>query len=612
MPVAVVETPWGQIEIELGAGPYLNMLTYIMSNIPTRTSGDVKRVEEAAIPGSIKRPCHMPDFMVRMVCMNGSFYGFGFRYKLNLVVPAHVVRGLVNAKTDIYIEGRCSKIKLREEIGAARYPMRDLALFTLQNKEWGAIGVASAKLGNLRKNSTVKVYSPGISPGSINVATGQTMTGGKYLEFYHTCSTTEGSSGSPVLDVNNNVVGIHLGSENAGTINFGLAITILKKPPVISLPPRPVKTVTDGIPTYFDQKPQGDKREESSERDRNEMWEYEFDAEQAEVHYRAIAAKYGKQAGADFLEDYYEYFERYNELYADEDDDQSVYSRGSDPERFLIRDSFTSLLKWRDFDWETLRGSMEEANKPVILHAINQLNQPVLDYNKVTRVPSEELKFEIQRAQALEAENKQIAAKLSEMLSANEALQKSLDEARNDKLKEAQELRLAEAKRLAENEAKMKLLKQRKKELKDMAAKLLEEEKAVNEELLVAGKDAKRVKFADPEPILLKEDPLEPELLAKADAALKEVYVARSKVESISEKDSSCLKASESTSGSAPLITVPEKSESIDGTIPSKSLTTSSKSEEAAKGQEAKLSKKQRKKLLPKGESVLPAMPALN
>lgn len=613
LPIAVVDTPDGQIEIELGVGPYLNMLTYMMNSLPKRTNGEVKRVEEAAIPRSILRPCHMPDFMVRMVVEDGTFYGYGFRFKLNLVVAAHVMRELSKSKQTPYLEGKCSRIKLREDVGAARYPMRDLALFTLQNKEWGAIGVTSAKIGNLRKNSTVRVFSPGISPGSMNVSSGQTIMGRKLLEFYHTCSTENGASGSPVVDSSNNVVGIHLGSEEEGVINYGLSIAILKKPPIIVVPPRPRKTIIDGVPTYFDQKIHSDKKEESSERDRNEMWEYEFDADAAEIHYRAIAAKYGKQAGAEFLEDYYEYFERYNELEEDyEDDGMSVYSRATEPERFLIRDSFTSQLKWRDLDWDTLHIDGEEANKTAMIEAISQLKQPVLDYNNVTRVPSEELKLEIQRAQALELENKKIAAKLSELLSANEALHKSLDEARNEKLKEAQELRLAEAKRLAENLANMEILRQKKKEIKERAAKLLEEEKTINEELLVATKAAKRVKFVDPEPIVLEEDPEEPLLLAKADKALTDVYIARSKVEAISEKESSCLKASGSTSGSVPPITVPEKLENLDGTSLLESPKISTKSEEAAVSQGIKRNKKQRKKLQKSDASVLPATTALS
>ena len=42
--------------------------------------------------------------------------------------------------------------------------------------------------------------------------------------FLHSCSTKEGSSGSPLININQQVIGIHYGCNNKKTINYGLFI----------------------------------------------------------------------------------------------------------------------------------------------------------------------------------------------------------------------------------------------------------------------------------------------------------------------------------------------------------------------------------------------------
>jgi len=570
------------VEVELSIPAYIAALNASIHTPPIRTTGGGVKEPESAKMGSEFIPCEPPKFLVKIRNDDGV-YGFGFRYGSTLITAVHVMRSMSSSDKQVYLEGPKGKIKLRSETLTKRVPHRDVMFFVLPNEEWSALGSTSCKITNPRENTGIRVYSPGNVTNSVNVSDGTMTKGDRFMLLAHTASTKKGSSGSPIVNSNMEVVGIHL--LGGDTYNFGMSLQVLK---------RPLKG--------------GNKKEkESREADKRKMWEVRYDEERAQEWAKIIEQKYGVQASADFMDDYQWYYDHLGEV--SEDD---AYSFFSDPEGYELTDSFfRDNRDWRDAIGEATYRDDEEVGSigtfkiDSIDQMVARLRKRVVDQDKIPRIVDESTRRHLEHIEDLEIKNRN-QADIIERMVADHRKQQSESNAERQRLMDLLKLkREDEEKRLAEVQAKRDEMMA---EVKALDEEAKAQEKAYKAAQAAAKRkreevakyvteNGKKVKFNDPEKRALVPSP---ELHAELSVGVAQVLLsnkAKSDLNVMMDAASTDLKDSGSTLESAPVTnTTPETRESTVGEPLRSSETESSASAQPEANQIAQPKSKPKKR----------------
>lgn len=104
-------------------------------------------------------------------------------------------------------------------------PKVDFVMIDVPEKIWARLGVKSAPLSIMAKQSMITVYG-GHDTLKLTCSSGRANKGEYSHEIIHTCTTASGWSGSP-LYYKGAVVGIHCGSKQFGESNRGVNVGVL-------------------------------------------------------------------------------------------------------------------------------------------------------------------------------------------------------------------------------------------------------------------------------------------------------------------------------------------------------------------------------------------------
>nr|UHS71722.1 MAG: polyprotein P2a [Sobemovirus sp.] len=141
-----------------------------------------------------------------------------------LLTANHVWQG--NA-TRLYLvkDDYQTEVDLSSHISFGCYDRRvDFVLVKIPDRVWSRLGVKSSPLKPLEKRSIVTCY--GMSNSNLMCSTGRADRGVYSHDILHSCSTTNGWSGTPLF-YKGAVVGVHCGFKKMGSSNRGSNVGLL-------------------------------------------------------------------------------------------------------------------------------------------------------------------------------------------------------------------------------------------------------------------------------------------------------------------------------------------------------------------------------------------------
>ncbi|AKN81081.1 polyprotein P2a [Cymbidium chlorotic spot virus] len=185
---------------------------------------------EAAILGNMMNKVNPGSEPASLVSIsNGTdVVGMGSRVNYNgttwLLTASHVWNG---ASPLLYLAkgGLQTEVSAEWPVGlSCTHRTADFVLVKVPDRVWSRLGVKSAPLSAMAKTSIVTIFSD--SNGTMLSSAGRAVHGEYSHDIQHTCSTTNGWSGSP-LYYKGAVVGIHCGLKDFGVSNRGVNVGVL-------------------------------------------------------------------------------------------------------------------------------------------------------------------------------------------------------------------------------------------------------------------------------------------------------------------------------------------------------------------------------------------------
>nr|WGL40992.1 P2a protein [Cymbidium chlorotic mosaic virus] len=192
----------------------------------------ISRVDgnEASILGNMMNKVNPGSEPASLVSIsNGTdVVGMGARVNYNgttwLLTASHVWNG---TSPVLYLAkgGLQTEVSTEWPIGlSCTHRTADFVMVKVPDRVWSRLGVKSAPLSAMAKTSIVTIFSD--SNGTMLSSSGRAVKGEYSHDIQHTCSTTNGWSGSP-LYYKGAVVGIHCGLKDFGVSNRGVNVGVL-------------------------------------------------------------------------------------------------------------------------------------------------------------------------------------------------------------------------------------------------------------------------------------------------------------------------------------------------------------------------------------------------
>lgn len=198
--------------------------------------GNVKNVEEMAMPGSIlvpsiKRP--VGAIIVASDEVEACLFGLFWRYGDYLITAKHVAARLWDTPAYVFLKVGTPNKRDVIQLESRNMIRVDTNLFDLDNnkfscdtldvfavkldpKLWSRIGLTAARV-NKSSMFDLTVSSVGYVNWTLMSGCGKTVPGGSKCEIKHTASTNKGFSGGPLFN-GRDVIGMHImGSDDANT-----------------------------------------------------------------------------------------------------------------------------------------------------------------------------------------------------------------------------------------------------------------------------------------------------------------------------------------------------------------------------------------------------------
>nr|UZM07864.1 polyprotein P2a-P2b [Cymbidium chlorotic mosaic virus] len=185
---------------------------------------------EATILGNMMNKVNPGSEPASLVSIsNGtSVVGMGARVNYNgttwLLTASHVWNG---TSPVLYLAkgGLQTEVSAEWPVGlSCTHRTADFVMVRVPDRVWSRLGVKSAPLAAMAKTSIVTIFSD--SNGTMLSSSGRAVKGEYSHDIQHTCSTTNGWSGSP-LYYKGAVVGIHCGLKDFGVSNRGVNVGVL-------------------------------------------------------------------------------------------------------------------------------------------------------------------------------------------------------------------------------------------------------------------------------------------------------------------------------------------------------------------------------------------------
>lgn len=175
---------------------------------------------EAMMRSSALTPCQWPDGVVILHTSSGvsklEDFGCGFRATVKIGEERHDV--LLTCRHVLTSLGELERLTLRYKGKDLRVPYcesdirfhhgLDLVAISVPKGVWSVLGVKSLRIGDVREQDILSVYTP--TGSGFSRARGLPTKRSQFT-FSHSASSLRGSSGSPVMNNRGRVVGIHWG-----------------------------------------------------------------------------------------------------------------------------------------------------------------------------------------------------------------------------------------------------------------------------------------------------------------------------------------------------------------------------------------------------------------
>lgn len=201
---------------------------YQLRKISKMLGGPVLFMEESLQEHSDLKSVHeMPLYQIKLSTIDSvaRHVGFGIRVDSRImIVPAHVWKKFVG--TSVVLEGKngAALVQFKEGIGSKLHA--DLVYVTFAESTFTKLGVKIASLSDLPANSEIAtiVGHDGLGLWSTS---GCLQRSTMFAMVEYSGSTKNGFSGAPYV-VNNQVWGMHTGSQAHENVNMGVAAGIIK------------------------------------------------------------------------------------------------------------------------------------------------------------------------------------------------------------------------------------------------------------------------------------------------------------------------------------------------------------------------------------------------
>lgn len=203
----------------------------IISYIHSQTNGRMPtKSPEMALRGSSFYP--QPNLVGGVVTLkreDGSIIGMAFRAKTlgsdsYLITAQHVFKEVLSLK-EIFVErdGKAIKHSFHIDDVSCFSSAHDLdfTVVRVPSGIWSALGVKALSLKMASSDTSGRIYGYDGS-GKVLVSSGMVVPDPLYGRFMHRISTYPGWSGSPIIDPNGFVLGVHLGAFQAHGVNYGV------------------------------------------------------------------------------------------------------------------------------------------------------------------------------------------------------------------------------------------------------------------------------------------------------------------------------------------------------------------------------------------------------